>query len=143
MEIQINKDIRDYTESIFLGLDIRQSVSTVIGCAISGIVFFLIRGKFGLDLSLFISLLFSLPALAYGFIKINGMTIDKYVKAMFFTLVQTPAELPVKSNSIYYSLIKADKEQQEILDKIDQRNKRKGRGKYRDERNKAKQRSDS
>ena len=34
-EIKINKEIRDYTESILLGLSLRQTVFSILACVIA------------------------------------------------------------------------------------------------------------
>ena len=45
-EIRINKEIRDYTESIFFGLSLRQSIFSIIACAIACGLYFLFKDTF-------------------------------------------------------------------------------------------------
>lgn len=40
MEVKINKEIRDYTESVFFGLSLRQLVFSVIACAAAAAAYF-------------------------------------------------------------------------------------------------------
>ena len=41
MEIKMNKDIRNYTESMFFGLSLRQFFFSALGCLVSVILFFI------------------------------------------------------------------------------------------------------
>ena len=45
-EIKINKEIRDYTESIFFGLSLRQSIFSIIACIIACGLYFLCKDTF-------------------------------------------------------------------------------------------------
>ena len=44
MEIKINSEIRDYTESMFFGLSLRQFIFSVLACGIAVGIFFLLLG---------------------------------------------------------------------------------------------------
>ena len=39
MEIKVNKEVRDYTESIFLGLSFRQFLFSIIACVVAVIIY--------------------------------------------------------------------------------------------------------
>lgn len=49
MEIKINKEIRDYSESIFFGLSARQFFFSAIACGVAVLLFFLLREHFGIE----------------------------------------------------------------------------------------------
>lgn len=49
MEVKINKEIRDYTESVFFGLSLRQLVFSVIACAAAAAVYFLLKDALGTE----------------------------------------------------------------------------------------------
>lgn len=40
MEVKINKEIRNYTENIYFGLNLRQFIFSVLGCGIAVGLFF-------------------------------------------------------------------------------------------------------
>lgn len=46
MEVRINKEIRDYTEAVFFGLNIRQLIFSGLACGVAvGIYFGLIKPR--------------------------------------------------------------------------------------------------
>ena len=49
MEVKINKEIRNYTESMFFGLSMRQFLFSVLACGVAVGLFFLLRGRFGTE----------------------------------------------------------------------------------------------
>ena len=49
MEEKINKEIRNYTESMFFGLLMRQFLFSVLACGVAVCLFFLLRGRFGTE----------------------------------------------------------------------------------------------
>ena len=49
MEIKVNKEIRDYTESIFFGLSMRQFFFSAIACAVAVLLYFLLKEHLGLE----------------------------------------------------------------------------------------------
>lgn len=56
-EIKINKEIRDYTESIFFGLSLRQSIFSIIACGIACGIFFLLNNKLGTEITSWLCML--------------------------------------------------------------------------------------
>ena len=49
MEVKINKEIRNYTESMFLGLSLRQFIFSVLACGVAVGLYFLLRPRFGTE----------------------------------------------------------------------------------------------
>ena len=49
MEVKINKEIRNYTESMFFGLSLRQFIFSVLACGVAVGLYFLLRGRFGTE----------------------------------------------------------------------------------------------
>ena len=49
MEIKINREIRNYTESMFFGLSMRQFIFAVIGCGMAVLLFFVLTPFFGVE----------------------------------------------------------------------------------------------
>ena len=49
MEVKINREIRDYTESMFFGLSMRQFFFSVIACVVAVGVYFLLLNKVGVE----------------------------------------------------------------------------------------------
>ena len=49
MEVKINKEIRNYTESMFFGLSMRQFIFSVLACGVAVGLYFLLRPQFGTE----------------------------------------------------------------------------------------------
>ena len=79
-EIKINKEIRDYTESIFFGLSLRQSIFSIIACAIACGLYFLCKDRLGTEMTSWLCMLVAAPFAAFGFIRFQGMYTEDIVK---------------------------------------------------------------
>ena len=106
MEININKDIREYTEGVFFGLNIRQLICS--GCAIASAVaiYFGMREKISQDAITYLCIAAALPFAAVGFIKYNGMPMEKFFVAWFKDCFLCPRRLNVRANNIYKEALK-------------------------------------
>ena len=49
MEVKINKEIRNYTESIYFGLNLRQFVFSILGCIVAVVLYFLLKPYLGIE----------------------------------------------------------------------------------------------
>ena len=81
MEVKINKEIRNYTESMFFGLSLRQFIFSVLACGVAVVLYFLLRPRFGTETLSWVCILGAFPFAAMGFIKYNGMTAEQFVWA--------------------------------------------------------------
>ena len=61
MEVKINREIRNYTESMFFGLSLRQCVFSVLAIAVAVGLYFLLRPMFGLETLSWVCVLGRLP----------------------------------------------------------------------------------
>ena len=48
MEVKINREIRQYTESIFFGLSRGQFIFSIFACLVAVLLYFLLRQNFGI-----------------------------------------------------------------------------------------------
>ena len=106
MEVKINKEIRNYTESIFFGLSLRQFICTVLGCALAVLLYFLFKPLLGLELTSWVCMLGALPFILLGFVKYNGMLLEKLLIAFIKSEILTPKELHFKAVNIYEEIVK-------------------------------------
>ena len=81
MEVKINREIRDYTESMFFGLSLRQFIFSVLACGVAVGVYFLLRPLLGLETTSWVCIIAAVPFGAIGFLKYNGMTAEKFLVA--------------------------------------------------------------
>ena len=101
MEVKINKEIRDFTESIFLGLSMRQFFFSVIACAVAVILYFIFRPFFGIETLSWMCILGAIPFAVLGFVKYNNMPIENFIKAWIKSEILMPKHLTFKSENIY------------------------------------------
>ena len=74
MEVKINREIRNYTESMFFGLSLRQLIFSVLACGVAVGLYFLLRPYVGTETVSWVCILGAAPFAALGFVKYNGMT---------------------------------------------------------------------
>ena len=130
MEVKINKDIREFSESIFFGLSLRQFIFSVIACIVAVVLYFALKPYLGLETLSWICILGAAPFAVLGFVKYNGMTAEKFIVAVIKSEFLTPKKLTFKSTNIYaqnfkptidkklkQSLLKPQKKKKEKKDK--------------------------
>ena len=66
MEVKINREIRNYTESMFFGLSLRQCVFSVLAIAVAVGLYFLLRPMFGLETLSWVCVLGRPPSPPWG-----------------------------------------------------------------------------
>lgn len=114
MEVKINREIRNYTESIFFGLSLRQFIFSILACGVALLLYFLLKGKFGIETLSWVCILGASPFAALGFITYNGMTAEKFICAWIKSEFLIPKRLTFKPTNFYYELLK-DKIEKEDL----------------------------
>ena len=119
MEVKINKDIRDFSESIFFGLSLRQFIFSILACLVAVVLYFLLKPFFGIETLSWVCILGAAPFAALGFIKYNGMTAEQLIVAFIKTEILTPKKLKYRSNNYYYNMMKPtlDKKRREEMKK--------------------------
>lgn len=106
MEVKINKEIRNYTESMFFGLSIRQFIFSVLACGVAVGLYFLLRSRFGTETLGWVCILGAFPFAAMGFIKYNGMTAEQFVWVWIKSEFLMPKKLMFLPNNLYYETMK-------------------------------------
>ena len=106
MEVKINIEIREYTESIFFGLSLRQFIFSICACVVAVILYFLLKPYCGIETLSWVCILGAAPFAALGFIKYNGMTAEKFVAAWIKSMILTPKRLTFKPINLYYEDLK-------------------------------------
>ena len=101
MEVKINKDIRDFSESIFFGLSLRQFIFSILACLVAVILYFLLKPFFGIETLSWVCILGAAPFAALGFIKYNGMTAEEFVIVFIKSEILMPRELKFSNSNIY------------------------------------------
>lgn len=83
MEIKINKEIKDYHESLFFGLSVRQFACSLaaVGAAVG--VYFGLSNIAGKETVSWLCIVCAAPLAAAGFFQYNGMNLEQFVAAWF------------------------------------------------------------
>ena len=117
MEININKDIREYTEGVFFGLNIRQLICSGLAVASAVAIYFYARKTVSQEVITYLCIAAAAPFAAIGFIRYNGMPMEKIFVAWMKDNFLVPRRLTIKSNNIYLEALRgffAKKEKEEL-----------------------------
>lgn len=106
MEVKINKEIRNYTESIFFGLSLRQFFFSVLACIVAVVTYFLLKPIVGLETVSWLCIVLAFPFALLGFVKYNGMSAEKFLLCWLRSEFIIPKKLVFKSKNSYYELLK-------------------------------------
>lgn len=120
MEVKINREIRDYTESVYFGLSLRQFLFSIAACVVAVILYFIFRPYFGIETLSWLCILGAAPFAALGFIKYNGMNAEEFVFAYIKSEFLIPKKLSFNPTNFYIKLIT---EKQKGDEKVDENNK--------------------
>ena len=106
MEVKINREIRDYTESMFFGLSLRQFVFALLAVLVAVGIYFGLKPHLGTETVSWVCILGAAPFAAMGFIKYNGMTAERFVWAWIKSEFIVPKKLTFRVTNIYYEAVK-------------------------------------
>ena len=107
MEVRINREIRDYTESMFFGLSLRQFFFSVLACGVAVGIYLGLNPILGTETTSWLCIVAAFPFAAMGFLKYNGMTAEKFIAAWFRSTFMIPKVL-LFGNTNYYHAMLAD-----------------------------------
>ena len=105
MEVKVNKEIRNYTESIYFGLSLRQFIFSILACLMAVGLYFIMKPYFGLETLSWLCILGASPFAALGFITYNGLTAEQFVWAWINSELLIPREIKFESNNIYWEAL--------------------------------------
>lgn len=106
MQLKINKEIRDFKESIFFGLSMRQFIFSAFACGIAIFLYFTFIDKLGMELTSWVCMIGALPFAAIGFITIQGMTFERFLIELFRSILLYFNPLVYVPYNYFYELTK-------------------------------------
>ena len=106
MEIRINKEIKDYHESLFFGLSARQFICSVAAVGTAVGVYFGLKDIVGKEMVSWLCVVCAAPLAAAGFFKYNGMQLEEFITAFFRSEFIYAGVRKFKSENILYNLYK-------------------------------------
>ncbi len=110
MEVKINREIGDYTESVYFGLSLRQFIFSILACGVAVGLYFLLKPLFGIETLSWVCILGAAPFAAIGFFSWHGMTAEKAFFAYLRSEILMPNELKFKSINLYDEIERSDKD---------------------------------
>jgi len=116
VEVKINREIRDYTESMFFGLSMRQFIFSALAMVVAVGLYFGLKNFVGTETVSWMCVLGAAPFAALGFIKYHGMTAEQFAWAWLKSEYIIPKHLVFKSTNIYYEIMKPtiDRSEKEV-----------------------------
>ena len=106
MEIKINREIRDYHESMFMGLSLRQTIFSVLAILVAVGLYFWLNPILGTETVSWVCILGAAPFAVIGFVSYHGMPAEKFLWVWFRSEILEPKQLCFKPNNLYYELMK-------------------------------------
>ena len=101
MEVRINKEVRNYQESLFFGLSLRQLLFALLAVAVAVGVYFGLRPVLGTGEIGWVCVLAAFPFALGGFFQYNGMTLERFLLAYIRSEFLLPRRLVFKSDNVY------------------------------------------
>ena len=101
IEVRINKEVRDYQESLFFGLSLRQLIFALLAVLVAVGVYFGLRGVVGTGEIGWICVMAAFPFALGGFFTYNGMTLERFILAFIRSEFLYPTRLVFKSENLY------------------------------------------
>lgn len=117
MEIKINKEIQNYTETIFFGLSMRQFIFSVLACGVAVLLYFLLREHLGIETLSWVCILGAVPFGILGFINYNGMTAEQFIIAWIKSEILMPKVLYFRPENFYDEILKEEYKKLEMEEK--------------------------
>ena len=104
LEVRINKEVRDYQESLFFGLTLRQFMFALLAVAVAVGIYFGLRPVLGSEVG-WVCVLAAFPFAICGFFTYNGMTFERFLIAVIRSELLYPRHLVFKSDNLYAKLM--------------------------------------
>ena len=101
MEVKMNKEIRDYQESMFFGLNFRQCAFSVLAILAAVAIYFGTKGRLPDDVQGWLCMLGAAPFAACGFFKYHGMTAEQFLWAFIKSEILYPKKLKTFTTPVW------------------------------------------
>jgi hypothetical protein len=101
IEVRIPKEIRDYKEKLFFGLNVRQSICIVLSIVICVPLYFFGKNYINEELLGWIIILIAVPIMMTGFFKYNEMYFFEFLKTIImFNYINQKRNFDVNMNTL-------------------------------------------
>ena len=123
MEIRINKEIKDYHESLFFGLSVRQFICSfaAVGAAVG--IYFGLSKVLDKEIVSWLCIACAAPLAAAGFFRYNGMNFEQFMIAFLYSEILCSGVRTYQSENYLYNVY------EEVINDVSIRNKKIGKRK--------------
>ena len=97
MQFDINKEVRDYKETLFFGLNLRQCVCSALAIIVAIGLYFSLKNRFSNEHLSWVCMLGAAPFAAMGFFKYQGMTAEQFAMNWVYTVLLEPKCFPFQT----------------------------------------------
>lgn len=97
MQFDINKEVRDYKETLFFGLNLRQCVCSALAIIVAIVLYFSLKSRLSNEPLSWVCMLGAAPFAAMGFFKYQGMTAEQFVMNWVYTVLLEPKCFPFQT----------------------------------------------
>ena len=94
MQFDINKEVRDYKETLFFGLNLRQCVCSALAIIVAIALYFSLKYRLSNEPLSWVCMLGAAPFAAMGFFKYQGMTAEQFAMNWVYTVLLEPKCFP-------------------------------------------------
>ena len=108
MEIKINKEIRNYKETLFFGLSLRQFICSLLAVGVAVGLYFALRNVLDRETVSWLCIVGAAPVAVAGFFKYNGMTLEKFLWAFIKSEFLLAGNRVWKSENYYLTPIEKE-----------------------------------
>ena len=99
LELKINPEIRDYTESVFFGLSIRQFIFSALAILIAVGLNFLLKPGLRMETLSWVCTLAAAPFAGLGFFRYHGMNAERFLVVWFRDAILEPRVLTLEDET--------------------------------------------
>ena len=117
MEIKVNKEIKNYKESIFFGLSFRQFLCSALALGAAVGVYFGLSNFLDKETVSWLCIVCAAPIAVTGFFNYNGLNFEKFIWAVIKSEVLCSGIRLYKSRNIYHELFEEVKQNDRIFKK--------------------------
>ena len=93
MEVKINKEIKEYNETMFFGLSVRQFIFAILACGAAVGIYFGCRPYLNTETLSWLCMIGAAPFAALGFVRYNGMSAEQIVRVWIRSEILMPRSL--------------------------------------------------
>ncbi len=102
IEVKMNKEIMEYREAMFFGLDFRQMACSLLAVLAAVGIYFSLREKAGEEVTGWLCMLGAAPFAFCGFFRYHGMTAEQFAWAFIKSEFLYPKRLLFQPEDLYY-----------------------------------------